>query len=74
MTLNPYQGLKLLLTTCTDNGGLVPMTLNPYQGLKLLLPGSEAKQPPRGSNDIESLSGIETGTAQRLNGWLWEFQ
>ncbi len=36
ITLNPYQGLKLNLTTGNPDAVLVPITLNPYQGLKLI--------------------------------------
>ncbi|MFP5269754.1 MAG: hypothetical protein ACLGGO_05700 [Coleofasciculus sp.] len=59
MTLNPYQGLKLADCQRRSRSAPVPMTLNPYQGLKRTLSLCWIKIFSC-SNDIESLSGIET--------------
>jgi len=61
ITLNPYQGLKRTFSDILWQHPAVPITLNPYQGLK---PGAIAPQhQPYCSNNLESLSGIETSSS-----------
>ncbi len=67
ITLNPYQGMKHLPELRDNPDYYVPITLNPYQGLKRAWgwePGSKVRSR---SNNLESLSGIETGFNHAAN-------
>ncbi len=63
INMNPYQGLKQYLEWWAIAYTKVLINMNPYQGLKLQISASDGGI--AGSNQHESLSGIETSCPTR---------